>query len=357
MDLLLPDPEYVHILPGTAMLRWSPRIWGALHGLSFLYPHLDMHPLLQALSKGLPCMVCAYHLTSYLKKTPPDIGSTVPLYWFEYIVGLHNDVNERRQTRVWCLVDILEVYRRTQKKNPSHFRQSVHDRAWQTLWFLLLSSDLRVTSGLPRDRLSEIDGWMHTVGGMLDIPSISLPSEDTCDPDKPLTIQCITSLIQKWSMETRSARSTHVPEPIRWWIDHISTYPQVHICAHVLIEKMKSGDSTWDPDMLVTIFLEDLMGVGLFLRISESPLDHRTWCFLEKMVDLRQVLTKHPAPAPYVYPMTIGTAPSTPPPPYLYMYIGAGAGLVCGILSVVLVVGVVQHNRKSRRTVETVLSV
>lgn len=307
MEALLPNPEQVYRLPGTAILRWSPIIWGTLHGLSFLYPTFDMCPFLQVLSKSMPCMICTVHLSHYIQKNPPVSGeSSVPFYWFDYLVGLHNDVNRRNRQKVWNGRDIRDSYRRIQVQDPFHFQQSIHDRAWQTIWIVLASSDVSASSGGPIAEVAEIYGLVHQVQQVSRSTDIYLPPGDSLDGTLPLTRQCITSLIEKWVASTTPEQ---VPVPIRWWTTHVSRYRQIHIYADRIIESITSGVEIIDRPMLVLAFLEDLLGIRGVVRLSESPLDQKTWHFLGSMTTLRAVLAQHPVPRPYRHTEGFQTAP------------------------------------------------
>ena len=285
MDELLPDHPRAHILSGMALLRWSPRIWGALHGLSFLYPAADLTPLLLVLSKTMPCAACASHVAQYLEHHP--IRQDGPYRWFHYLVDLHNDVNLRTAKPIHPIHEALPTYHRVFNQHPEHFRTSVHHRFWQTLWWILASSDFSPTN---RANLDEIRHLFAIAKDLMQVPDEDLPDLHTYDPDTSWVVQWHQNLVDTWS-----TNPTRIPRPLQWWVDRVSSYRQIHIHTHRHIQHIHT-----DPDLalLTLAFVEDSMGNRWVRRVIPGPWDRQTWAYLESMETLRLAFFRHPAPVP-----------------------------------------------------------
>lgn len=83
-------------------LEWGPIFWFCLHSIAAAYSvapteekRQSIAIYMEGLSRNLPCPVCAYHLSEYLKEHPiyPHTDSREHLERFMY--DLHESVNER----------------------------------------------------------------------------------------------------------------------------------------------------------------------------------------------------------------------------------------------------------------------
>jgi hypothetical protein len=281
METLLPDHPRAHLLSGMALIRWSPRIWGALHGLSYLYPSVDLSPLIVVLSKTMPCMSCAYHVAQYMDSHPTPANDHEPFDWFRYLVGLHNDVNQRSEKPVCVLSELLISYEHVQQQDPGQFRRSVHDRLWQTLWMVLGSYDVSGTYDDSRADVDELRALFLLAQELTGVATQSLPSY--C-PTTPWTVQWLHSLFREWSA---SSDPYEVPYPIEWWVDLVSSHRDLHNEAY---------DALRAHNDFTLAFLEDLLGTRWFLRVMPGPLDRTTWYFVETMTERREVLFHQPLP-------------------------------------------------------------
>jgi hypothetical protein len=320
MEALIPDHSRAHILSGMALLRWSPRIWGALHGLSFLYPMADLSPLLGVLAKTMPCGVCAHHVSQYLDQHPICRDGPEQYRWFHYLLDFHNDVNLRTAKPIHPIHDALPAYQRTFAQNPTHFRASVHNRFWQTLWLILATEDLSGTH--TSTDLPAIGRLLGLAKQCLQVPEEDLPALQSYDHDLSWVVQWHQHLVHRWS-----TNPTQVPGPLQWWVDRVSSYRQIHLQAWRQIQHI-STDA--DLTLLTLAFLEDSMGHAWVRRMLPGPWERHTWAYLDSMDMLRIAFFHHPSPDPVagVQPMSTHAA----------VWIGGVLGaLVILALSLVLV--------------------
>lgn len=93
--------------------RWGAALWRILHVLSIRGVTTDAgraawSALPQELDGALPCPECAQHYHDWIRANPltSTDGTTVR----DWVLALHNQVNERRAVPVWTADQITETY-------------------------------------------------------------------------------------------------------------------------------------------------------------------------------------------------------------------------------------------------------
>ena len=182
---------------GLHVRRWAPVTWGALHGLAFLYPRMCLFTLCTVMCRTLPCNTCRQHFSWYMATHPPDTQSQEPLYWFAYVLDLHNDVNARLGKTVYCHADVLQRYR----DRPAHeLRAETLSYTWQMLWTMVFMYDL--------ERLIAVDLSWDT---LVDTIRAVATATDTSVQLPP--IETLGSYALDWAASIREHTG-----PIEWWL-------------------------------------------------------------------------------------------------------------------------------------------
>ena len=96
---------------------WGPHFWFALHSITFNYPfypsssHKSHYKtFFESIQFVLPCSVCQEHYKQHWQKYPiePALESRAALV--EWLVELHNAVNESLGKRRWSLAEAVAHY-------------------------------------------------------------------------------------------------------------------------------------------------------------------------------------------------------------------------------------------------------
>ena len=267
MEHLIADNALDGALYGMSMLRWSRRIWGAIHGLAFLYPSQCLADLMYALAKFLPCSMCSHHVHEYMTSHPFSSTDTVPYYWFEYTRGLHNAVNEQNNARTYTSEELLTDYTRVQSNDPTYFQESVHERVWQAVWTMVCTFDIMRFYKDVEETQWEI---LHRL--ILRVQTITtvhahLPemSVDT------LPKSCVVAWVHAVCQEQPT------PGPLDWWRKRLRNSHQIY--RGVVI-------SEFDPALLLC---EEMFGSGVS-KVLDSPFNRSDAIFLFKTSQNRTLL-------------------------------------------------------------------
>ncbi len=83
-------------------ISWGPHAWRLLHSISFAYPTKPSEierrrtkEFFTSLQHVLPCPDCRHHFARLLREKPIDDALTSQDLFCRWLVGAHNDVNER----------------------------------------------------------------------------------------------------------------------------------------------------------------------------------------------------------------------------------------------------------------------
>jgi len=101
--------------------KWGPHLWAYLHYSAMNYPthpskeqREAMKKWLCCLSATIPCKNCSTHYSKYIEKSKPRLdeicGSKDKL--FNFLVDIHNKVNQRNGKRVVSYEEAREIYKR-----------------------------------------------------------------------------------------------------------------------------------------------------------------------------------------------------------------------------------------------------
>ena len=120
---------------GMSMIRWSRAAWGFLHGITFLCPTLDLQNIVPHFSALLPCMICTYHLNTYISKYPYPEHSCSSYDWAKWVIGLHNDVN-KRCSKSPIHASFEDVRIAFDKRSKDEVTKHVQNCFWEFVWIV-----------------------------------------------------------------------------------------------------------------------------------------------------------------------------------------------------------------------------
>ena len=105
-------------LPTVDPVLWGPHVWRFLHiAAQHCIPSVSRKgiwdQMLGVLTTGLPCPECREHYTAWLAANPllADESTGLPGPVQEWILALHNQVNQRRGMAEWTAEQCAAVYR------------------------------------------------------------------------------------------------------------------------------------------------------------------------------------------------------------------------------------------------------
>ena len=131
---------------------WGPQLWFILHTLAELSATTSTFArwtrLLELLKSGLRCPECQGHFNAWVDAHPfPAAGTRDQRVAAarQWVLALHNTVNERRGVPVWEEAAVVATYgvgdralaRRTARARLAEIRERLGDRAWRLLQLML----------------------------------------------------------------------------------------------------------------------------------------------------------------------------------------------------------------------------
>jgi hypothetical protein len=97
--------------------RWGPKLWFMLHTISFNYPDLPTYNdkvntknFYEILRYIIPCEVCRVHYSEHLGNMPIDNYLDSKESLINWVLKLHNTVNESINKPTWSLEQLKNHY-------------------------------------------------------------------------------------------------------------------------------------------------------------------------------------------------------------------------------------------------------
>ena len=94
---------------------WGPPAWKFLHTITFQYPEYptdkdkkEYFIFFNSLRNVLPCPNCREHYSNNFQKYPIRLESRNDL--IEWLIDIHNEVNEMTQKRKYSYEEVYEIY-------------------------------------------------------------------------------------------------------------------------------------------------------------------------------------------------------------------------------------------------------
>lgn len=94
---------------------WGPRLWEALHCITFDYPikpteedKYNMKNFLTSLKTVLPCIYCRKNYSRNLNENPMQLDSRKDLVL--WLIDIHNEVNGKEGRRHYTYEEVLNIY-------------------------------------------------------------------------------------------------------------------------------------------------------------------------------------------------------------------------------------------------------